>query len=113
MGLEKVGLVKIDAEHFELDVLAGMADTIKDSGPDILVEVTNANFEKVIQVLQTVHPDYHCIQVNENRCKLIHNSSVKAQGCRNLFFTRRSGTDLQRIVSQAEARAKRYLAANT
>ena len=49
---EKVGLVKIDVEGFELDVIKGMIQTVQRHKPYIMIEIQNTNFDQTNKILQ-------------------------------------------------------------
>lgn len=50
--LKKVDFVKIDTEGFEVDILAGMRDTLAKYRPDLWIEVTASTFSDVLEIVE-------------------------------------------------------------
>lgn len=50
----KVGLVKIDVEGFEVEVLKGMTSTLKRDKPFIMIEIDKDNYIKVCSILENI-----------------------------------------------------------
>lgn len=55
---ETIGLVKIDVEGFEINVLKGMLSTLKKNNPYILIEITNENFNEAYSILSKIGYSY-------------------------------------------------------
>ena len=51
---EPIGLVKIDVEGFEVEVLRGMMETIKKFHPYIMIEIDGENYETVCSILEGI-----------------------------------------------------------
>lgn len=51
---EAIGLVKIDVEGFEVEVLRGMMETIKKFHPYIMIEIDGENYETVCSILEGI-----------------------------------------------------------
>lgn len=60
---DRVGLVKIDVEGLELDVIKGMISTIKRYKPYMMLEIQNSNFENINAILTEL--DYQFIVTGE------------------------------------------------
>jgi len=64
-GLESVGLVKIDVEHAELEVLRGMQELIARHLPDVILEVNDR--KKLVEVQSFFPKTYSSYLINEDK----------------------------------------------
>lgn len=63
---EKIGLVKIDTEGFELEVLKGMKETLKRDMPFIMIEIWEDNFEEASDLLVNLGYKYEVLDRQRN-----------------------------------------------
>lgn len=55
---ETIGLIKIDVEGFETNVLKGALNTLKKNMPYILIEIVDENFEEIHNLLSNIGYSY-------------------------------------------------------
>jgi len=111
LGVSRVGLVKIDAEHLELAVLRGMQGRLSRDRPDVLVEVSNANYVLVSSFMKEVSADYQIVQIDDENGEVRFDATRRLAGCRNVLFTARKRDKLNLSLERAVERCGRYLAA--
>ena len=63
---KKIGLVKIDVEGFEVDVIRGMMVTIQRDTPFLFIEIQNTNFDIVNSMLQEFGYQYEILDEQWN-----------------------------------------------
>jgi hypothetical protein len=69
----RIGLIKIDVEHYEVDVLLGAANTIAKDKPLILVETLNAEaYDTVAMMLATAGYRWRCTLDGRNKLFAVH-----------------------------------------
>tara|TARA_Y100000287_G_C14190883_1_gene340125 strand:+ start:33 stop:587 length:555 start_codon:yes stop_codon:yes gene_type:complete len=67
LNIQNIGLIKIDVEGFELDVLKGAINTIKNQKPNLIIEneiVHNQNPDEIFQFMSDI--GYKIFYVNNN-----------------------------------------------
>jgi len=65
LNIQDIGLVKIDVEGFELNVLKGMTKTLEREHPFITIEIRDANFEEAYKILSNY--GYQYVEIEEHR----------------------------------------------
>lgn len=65
LKITNVGLIKIDVEGFELNVLKGMVQTLKRDLPYITIEIRDSNFSEVLSLLESI--GYQYVEIEEHR----------------------------------------------
>lgn len=66
---DEIGLIKIDVEGFELEVLNGMLKTIEKNKPFVMIEIDNSNFSEAQSLFEKLGYSYVTLnkyQKNEN-----------------------------------------------
>lgn len=64
---DKIGLVKIDVEGFELEVIKGMQKTLENNKPYVMIEIWNNNLEELFSIFRSLGYQYQCIEERETQ----------------------------------------------
>lgn len=57
LGLTDIGLIQLDTEGYELEILKGAVELIKESKPAIMLEINDSLLDEITEFLKTI--DYH------------------------------------------------------
>ncbi len=65
LKISNIGLVKVDVEGLEVEVLKGMLTTLEENHPYITIEIRDKNFEEAFQILSKL--GYSYIEIEKHR----------------------------------------------
>jgi FkbM family methyltransferase len=97
------GLIKIDVEGIEVEIIVGMAQTLTVASPDLLIEVLDAGRAERLDYELRQH-GYRFYEIDENNSSIVATerlTSAKGAGNLNRWATTRSPDDVARIVAKA------------
>lgn len=58
LNINNIGLIKIDVEGFEINVINGMINTLKKQKPHICIEIRHTYFNEIHDILSTIGYEY-------------------------------------------------------
>lgn len=93
--VKRIGLIKVDTEGFEIDVLQGAMNTLRRDRPIIWVEVSSETYKRVRRMLEELQYDFADVEAfnmlfipNEKNKNNIHVSNEKILDAMFLYKTR-------------------------
>lgn len=104
----RVGLVKIDVERLETEVLHGMRGILSNFRPDILIEILDRTaLEAMFKELADLNLDYRCLHIEEKTSRYRELSEPDADLGKgsNFLLTVRSRETLHALLTTATTRA--------